>query len=532
MPPKQRRSESSALQQLAALVSARPLYEALASLTREIYGQTSDPAMGALRTDLMMALLEANDPRRPVARWEACHVYICCVDAASREGRLNARTLQILINHATAAGLPPLTDAASADEHPSAPGGGGGAAQGPAPPSIFVELVAGDGAGGAGGALSELATLLAPPPVLHLLTDTLYARLEALTDAGALPGGDFQIRALVQLHALALRAPSLRLARGSAERLASLLQKMSASVTQTLRKALPIACELMVDDEIRAADPSANGSGATPAETRPSPVPEELPLMLRRGFARHVLLSYVIRKVELADEARAEQLLPMVRSMSKHAEACRSMSKHADACRTGWRLPACAHAPPPLARLIQVATVANELSSHPEFAGGLVSTLIADPARRLTPRLARACISSCLLPLSALLPHVLLRGSKTPKRALLTPSHAFARLLTPSLAFSRVAGAQAAAPSPHLAVAAATRHASGGRHRRGQLDPCCPRCRWRVIIKRAARIGGAGREQSGCEGRRGGRERRRRGRALVAAARCTRREREGGDRGG
>ena len=160
--------------------------------------------------------------------------------------------------------------------------------------------------------------------------------------------------------------------------------------------------------------------------------------MLRRGFARHVLLSYVIRKVELADEARAEQLLPMVRSMSKHAEACRSMSKHADACRTGWRLPACAHAPPPLARLMQVATVANELSSHPEFAGGLVSTLIADPARRLTPRLARACISSCLLPLSALLPHVLLRGSKSPERARLTPSHAFARLRTPSHAFPRL----------------------------------------------------------------------------------------------
>ena len=322
VPPKQRRSESSALQQLTALVSARSLYEALASLTREIYGQTSDPAMGALRTDLMMTLLEANDPRRPVTRWEACHVYICCVDAASREGRLGARTLQILINHAIAAGLPPLTDAASADEPP---GGSGGAAHGPAPPSIFLELVAGDEAGGVGGALSDLATLLAPPPVLHLLTDTLYARLEALTDAGALPGGDFQIRALVQLHALALRAPSLRLARGSAERLASVLQKMSASVSQTLRKALPIACELMVDDEIRAADPSVNSSGATPADTRPSPVPEELPLMLRRGFARHVLLSYVIRKVELADEARAEQLLPMVRSMPKLTEACRSL---------------------------------------------------------------------------------------------------------------------------------------------------------------------------------------------------------------
>jgi hypothetical protein len=70
-----------------------------------------------------------------------------------------------------------------------------------------------------------------------------------------------------------------------------------------------------------------------------------------------------VRRVEAADEARCEQLLPMA------------------------------------------AELGAELAAHPEFAGGLVSALMADPARRLTPQIARVAVSRCLLPLSAVLPH-------------------------------------------------------------------------------------------------------------------------------
>ena len=44
------------------------------------------------------------------------------------------------------------------------------------------------------------------------------------------------------------------------------------------------------------------------------------------------------------------------------------------------------------------------MSAHDDFVGGLVSALIAEPRRRLTPRVARAAVD-CLVALSALLPY-------------------------------------------------------------------------------------------------------------------------------
>ena len=358
VPPKQRRAESKSLQQLAGLVSAKSLYSALVTLTREIYAKTADSAMGALRADLMMSLHEADEAARPINRWEGVHMFVCCLDAASREQRLEARALQILINHATAAGLPPLTDTANLDDDA---GSGGGVSHGPQPTSLFHEVVADLPAG---GALADLSVLLSPPPVLHLLTETLYARLEHVADAQTLPGSDAQVRMLVQLHALAAKAGVMR----APERRQGLLDKWAGTTGQMLHKALPIVCELLVDDQIREAAAAADGAAgaggsAAKSDEQPPPVPPEVPVMLTRGFARHVLLLYVIRRVEAADEARCEQMLPMA------------------------------------------ASVGAELASHPEFAGGLVSALIAEPAKRLTPRLARAAISQCLLPLAAQLPH-------------------------------------------------------------------------------------------------------------------------------
>ena len=42
--------------------------------------------------------------------------------------------------------------------------------------------------------------------------------------------------------------------------------------------------------------------------------------MLQRGVARHLLLLYVVRRVEAADEARLEQLLPMATAHMQSAE--------------------------------------------------------------------------------------------------------------------------------------------------------------------------------------------------------------------
>lgn len=92
-------------------------------------------------------------------------------------------------------------------------------------------------------------------------------------------------------------------------------------------------------------------------------MPDDVGFMMRRGFARHVLLQYTVRRVQAADEARAEQLLPLA------------------------------------------AAAGSELATHPEFIGGLVVALMDEAGRRLTPRLARAAISQCLLPLAATLPH-------------------------------------------------------------------------------------------------------------------------------
>ena len=347
VPPKQRRAESQALQQLVGLVSAKSLYAALVTLTREIYGQTADAAMGALRTDLIMSIHEADDAERPISRWEGMHTFVCCLDAASREGRFEVRALRILINHAIAAGIPPLIDTAATDA---------GQQHGPQPASVYLEVVADLSSA---GALADLALLLSPPSVLHLLTETLLTRLESIVDAHALPGSDEQMRMLVQLHGLATRAAPLRIA----DKRKTLLDKWAATTGQMLHKALPIVCELMVDDHAREAAHAGGVAGARADERGAPPVPPEVSVMLQRGFARHVLLQYIIRRVEAADEARCEQMLPMA------------------------------------------ASVGADLSAHPEFAGGLVSALIADPSKRLAPRLARAAISQCLLPLAAQLPH-------------------------------------------------------------------------------------------------------------------------------
>ena len=53
-----------------------------------------------------------------------------------------------------------------------------------------------------------------------------------------------------------------------------------------------------------------------------------------------------------------------------------------------------------------VASFGMELVAHPEFAGGLVSALLAEPSKRLKPRIAAAAVLHCLLPLSGQLPHV------------------------------------------------------------------------------------------------------------------------------
>ena len=77
---------------------------------------------------------------------------------------------------------------------------------------------------------------------------------------------------------------------------------------------------------------------------------------------------HMVRRVEAADEARVEQLLPMV---------------------------------------VSLEPLQSQMKDYPEFAGGLVSALIADPTKCLTPRIARAAISKCLLPLAQQLPGAL-----------------------------------------------------------------------------------------------------------------------------
>lgn len=196
--------------------------------------------------------------------------------------------------------------------------------------------------------------LLSPPPCTLLLTETLMARLEAVVDAQTLPASDPQARGLVQLFHLASRAPSLLRASLSGERAAwaKCLIKMPPVLEQVVHRSLPMVAELLVRDQIRAAKRRD--------EPPPPPPPEVLERLMAPGLPRHLVLLYVVKRVEAADEARVEQMLP----------------------------------------LVMASLTSAELAAHPEWAGGLVGALVNDPAKRLTRRIATCVIHRCLVPLS------------------------------------------------------------------------------------------------------------------------------------
>ena len=389
IPPKRRRAESGPLQELVALVGSRPLYVALTQLCADIFRNNGDPTVAGLRTDLTMALHEAADADRPVARWDLLHTFICCLDAALRERRLESRAAHILLSHLTAAGLPALPESGAA-----------GPSSATAPlPAGFEAFV---GAATPHAVLLELAMVLSQSPVQQLLAESILARLEAVVDQGTLPGTDTQLRGLIPLLTLAHKAAAFSRAGHAppAEKWRALLMLM-------LHKVLPVVAELIADDRIAAESakleegPSrkrlgkvtaaidglskSGGSGGGVQSILEIPeglggsaasapllheirrrrhaapaLPESLEVMLEKGPGRALVLLYVLRRVEAADEERVEQLLPLI-----------------------------------------TRKVGLDLQHHADFAGGLVSALIADPTRRLTPRIARAAISGCLVPLSS-----------------------------------------------------------------------------------------------------------------------------------
>ena len=389
IPPKRRRTESGPLQELVALVGSRPLYVALTQLCADIFRNNGDPTVAGLRTDLTMALHEAADADRPVARWDLLHTFICCLDAALRERRLESRAAHILLSHLTAAGLPALPESGAA-----------GPSSATAPlPAGFEAFV---GAATPHAVLLELAMVLSQSPVQQLLAESILARLEAVVDQGTLPGTDTQLRGLIPLLTLAHKAAAFSRAGHAppAEKWRALLMLM-------LHKVLPVVAELIADDRIAAESakleegPSrkrlgkltaaidglskSGGSGGGVQSILEIPeglggsaasapllheirrrrhaapaLPESLEVMLEKGHGRALVLLYVLRRVEAADEERVEQLLPLI-----------------------------------------TRKVGLDLQHHADFAGGLVSALIADPTRRLTPRIARAAISGCLVPLSS-----------------------------------------------------------------------------------------------------------------------------------
>lgn len=410
--PKRRRAESHALQELIGLVASSPLYTALTRLCMDIFQHSADASACAstagLRADLTMALHELDDVARPVARWDPLHTAVCCVDAALREQKLEPRAVQILLGFAHAAGLPVLLDpaatAAAAAEGATAP-----AAAHASPPAFFLEHV--ENAPTPHSVLLELAMLLSPPPVVQLITEVVLTRLEAVVERGALPGTDKELLGLVPLLTLALKAGPFARAGHMPP-----ADKWLALMSLLMHKVLPIVAELLADDRIveeqakldelsggrrklgaltkapaaaRSSSAGAGGSGARsilevsdvlgsssaleqpPARSSdgaralgvPS-LPASLEIMLRKGHGRTLVLLYALRRVEAADVERSEQLLPLL-----------------------------------------TETLGAELRSHEDFAGGLVSALMADPLRRLTPRMARASVTHCLVPLSKLLPH-------------------------------------------------------------------------------------------------------------------------------
>lgn len=92
VPPKQRRAESASLQKLVQLVGpSAALYRALCALYQEIFDVSAGPTVALMRADLLMAIHELNDEARPVFEWDASHTFVCCLDAALREGKLEPR---------------------------------------------------------------------------------------------------------------------------------------------------------------------------------------------------------------------------------------------------------------------------------------------------------------------------------------------------------------------------------------------------------------------------------------------------------
>ena len=75
-----------------------------------------DPA--ALRCDSSWPSTRLTTAAAP-SRWEPLHAFVCCVDAALREQRLEAQKTALLLNHALAAGLPPLPGAMASPRPPS-----------------------------------------------------------------------------------------------------------------------------------------------------------------------------------------------------------------------------------------------------------------------------------------------------------------------------------------------------------------------------------------------------------------------------
>ena len=359
VPPRQRRAESSALQRLVELVGpCEPLYRAVRELYQETFNQTGKLdeklVIAGMRCDLLMAVRELDDARRPVLEWDPSHQLVCCLDAALREGKLEPRALQIMLAHAVAAGVPRATPIGRAGAPEPAPL--------PAPPDAFFEQAAAS----ASLARAEVATALGSLPCVQLLARTAFARLEELVGRCVVPAADELMVELAQLLSVAANSSLLGNSKLSID-----VARWSATIVEkyTLRVALPLLAEALADDRMhlmraRHAERTGAGGAATGRTEEAAPLPAEFAAVVPK-HARHLFLLYTLRRVEAADQARVLALLPLAASLGK------------------------------------------ELAAHPDFVGGLVSALLADPARRLRgqPAIASAVVLDCLLPLSALLPH-------------------------------------------------------------------------------------------------------------------------------
>ena len=230
--PRQRRAESQALQDLIALIGSPVLYNALSDLCAEIFGHDADRAIGLLRADMTMALHEAEDAARPVARWDPTHTYICCIDAALREQRLEPRAASILHGFLSAAGMPPLADADAACANVGVSMGSGSACV----PSGFANHVA---SRAPGRVLADLALLLSPMPTVQLLVEATLARIEYCVATHALPISDANLHMLVALLSVAERARDLA-------RSVPPVEKWQARMSKILHKALPLIAEVSI----------------------------------------------------------------------------------------------------------------------------------------------------------------------------------------------------------------------------------------------------------------------------------------------